>query len=93
MEFRARRDKQGATKEAEITTVEMNSTPLKKSASLRNSGSCQVTVLRAFRGASCARSNRESLLLEVDLNSALQVYESLWGSPRCSPSKEKIVML
>jgi len=25
-----------------------------------------------------------SLLLEVDLNSALQVYESLWGSPRCS---------
>ena len=31
-----------------------------------------------------------SLLLEMDMDSALQAYERLWGSPRCSPPKEKI---
>jgi hypothetical protein len=91
MEFRARRDKQGATKEAEITTVGMKlDSPEEK----RLFEELRVLVRSQFRSFSAVLPvspiQQGSLLLEVDLNSALQVYESLWGSPRCSPSKEKI---
>jgi hypothetical protein len=91
MEFRARRDKQGATKEAEITTVGMKlNSPEEKRLfeELRVLVRSQFSSLSAQLPASPIQEG--SLLLEVDMNSALQVYESLWGSPRCSPPKEKV---
>jgi len=91
MEFRARRDKQGVTKEAEITTVGMNlNSPEEK----RLFEELRVLVRSQFRSLSAqlpaSPIQEGSLLLEMDMNSTLQAYEKLWGSPRCSPPKEKV---
>jgi hypothetical protein len=91
MEFRARRDKQGATKEAEITTVGMKlNSPEEKRLfeELRVLVRSQFSSLSAQLPASPIQEG--SLLLEMDMNSTLQAYERLWGSPRCSPPKEKV---
>jgi len=91
MEFRARRDKQGVTKEAEITTVGMKlNSPEEK----RLFEELRVLVRSQFRSLSAqlpaSPIQEGSLILEMDMNSALQAYERLWGSPRCSPPKEKV---
>lgn len=91
MEFRARRDKHGNTKDAEITTVGMKANSQEEKRLFE-----EITVLvksqfRSFTAHLPASPIQEgSLLLETDMNTALQAYERLWGSPRCSPQKEKI---
>jgi hypothetical protein len=91
MEFRARRDKQGATKDSEIATVGMKlNSPEEK----RLFEELRVLVRSQFRSLSAqlpaSPLQEGGLLLEVDMNSALQAYEKLWGSPRCSPPKDKV---
>jgi hypothetical protein len=91
MAFRARRDKQGVTKEAETTTVGMKlNSPEEK----RLFEELRVLVRSQFRSLSAqlpaSPIQEGSLLLEMDMNSTLQAYERLWGSPRCSPPKEKV---
>lgn len=91
MEFRAHRDKQGATRDSEIATVGMKvNSPEER----RLFEEIRVLVRSQFRSFSAqlpaSPVQEGSLLLETDMNSALQAYEWLWGSPRCSPPKEKV---
>jgi len=91
VEFRARRDKQGATKDFEIAPVGMKvSSPEEK----RRFEQIRVLVGSQFRSFSAvlpASPIQEGrLLLETDMSAALQAYENLWGAPQCSPPKEKI---
>jgi hypothetical protein len=91
VEFRAQRDKQGYTRQAEISPVGMKiNSPEEK----RRFEDLRVLVRSQFRSFSAllpASPIREgNLLLEMDMASALQAYERLWGSPRCSPPKERI---
>jgi hypothetical protein len=91
VEFRARRDKKGVTREAEITPAGMRiNSPEEK----RLFEETRVLIRSQFRSLSAqlpaSPIQEGSLLLEVDMNSALQAYDRLWGSPRCSPQKEKI---
>jgi hypothetical protein len=91
LEFRARRDKQGATKDFEIAPVGMKiSSPEDK----RLFEQIRVLVVSQFRSFSAmlpaAPVQEGSLLLETDMSAALQAYENLWGAPQCSPPKEKI---
>jgi hypothetical protein len=91
VEFRARRDKQGVTKDFEIAPVGMKvNSPEEK----RRFDEIRTLVRSQFRSLSAVLPaspiQEGSLLLEVDMNSALQAYEGLWGSPRCSPPKETI---
>jgi len=91
MELRTRRDKQGAIKDAEIAPVAMNvNSPEEK----RLFQEITALVRSQFRSLSAqlpaSPITEGALLLEIDMNSALQDYEWLWGSPRCSPPKEKI---
>jgi hypothetical protein len=91
MEFRARRDKQGATKDFEIAPVGMKvSSPEEK----RLFEQIRVLVGSQFRSFSAVLPvspvQEGSLLLETDMSAALQAYENLWGAPQCSPPKEKI---
>jgi len=91
MEFRARRDKQGATKEAEIATVGMNLNSPEEKRLFEEIRALVRSQFRSFSAVLPASPIQEgNLLLEMDMNSALQAYERLWGSPRCSPSKEKV---
>ena len=91
MEFRARRDRHGVNEEVELTSPGMQAqSPEEKR---------QIEELKAL-----LRSQFKSLsaelptlpiqtgtpLLELDMNSALQAFEKLWGSPRHSPPKQKI---
>jgi hypothetical protein len=91
VEFRAQRDKQGAIKEAEIAPVGMK---VNSSEEKRRFEEIKVLVRSQFRSFSAQLPalpvQEGSLLLEMDMNSTLQSYERLWGSPRCSPPKEKI---
>jgi hypothetical protein len=91
MEFRARRDKQGAIKDAEIAPVGMKvNSPEEK----RLFEEIKVLVGSQFRSLSAqlpaSPIQEGGLLLEMDMNTVLQAYEGLWGTPRCSPPKEKI---
>lgn len=90
MEFRARRDKLGNTREAEIAAVGMK---LNSQEEKRRFEEMRVLVRSQFRSFTAqlpASSIQEgSLILETDMNAALQAYEGLWGSPRCSPPKER----
>ena len=91
MEFRARREKQGATNEAQIEPIGMKvNSPEEK----RLFEEISVLVRPQFRSLTAqlpaSPIHEGNLLLETDMNSALQAYERLWGSPRCSPPKEKI---
>ena len=91
MEFRARRDKQGATKEAEIAPVGMKVDSPKEKRLFEEIRVLTRSQFRSFSAVLPVSPIQEgSLLLEMDMNSALQAYERLWGSPRCSPPKEKI---
>jgi len=91
MEFRARRDKHGVTQEAEIASVGMKVNSLEEKRLFKEIEALVLSQFRSFSAVLPATPIQEgSLLLERDMNSALQAYESLWGSPRCSPSKEKI---
>jgi hypothetical protein len=91
IEFRARRDKQGATKDFEIAPVGMKiSSPEDK----RLFEQIRLLVVSQFRSFSAmlpaAPVQEGSLLLETDMSAALQAYENLWGAPQCSPPQEKI---
>jgi hypothetical protein len=91
VEFRARRDKQGATKDFEIAPVGMKvSSPEDK----RLFEQIRVLVGSQFRSFSAvlpaAPVQEGGLILETDMSAALQVYENLWGAPQCSPPKDKI---
>jgi hypothetical protein len=91
MEFRARRDRQGATREVDITPVGMKvNTPEEK----RRFDEIRALVTSQFRSLSAqlpaSPVQEGSLLLETDMHAVLEAYERLWGSPRCSPAKEKI---
>jgi hypothetical protein len=91
VEFRARRDKQGATKDFEIAPVGMKvSSPEEK----RLFEQIRALIGSQFRSLSAvlpaAPVQEGSLLLETDMSAALQAYENLWGAPQCSPPKEKI---
>jgi hypothetical protein len=91
LEFRARRDKQGVTREAEIATVglKVNSVEEKRIfEEIRTMIRSQFASFYAVLPVSPIQEG--SLLLEMDMASALQAYERLWGSPQCSPPKEKI---
>jgi hypothetical protein len=91
MEFRARRDKQGATKEAEIATVGMKVNSPEEKRLFEKIRALVMSQFRSFSAVLPASPIQEgSLLLEMDMSSALQAYEGLWGSPRCSPPKENI---
>jgi len=91
LEFRARRDKQGATKEAEIAPVGMKVNSPEEKRLFEEIKVLVGSQLRSFSAQLPASPVQEgSLLLEMDMNSALQAYERVWGSPQCSPPKEKI---
>jgi len=91
MEFRARRDRHGVTREYEITIPGMQpESPHDKGLFEEIKG-----LLRSqFRSLSAELPaipiQAGTPLLEIDVRSALQIYERLWGSPRYSPPKEKI---
>lgn len=91
LEFRARRDKQGVTREVEIAPVEMRVTSQEER---RLFEEVKVLLRSQFRSLSAqlpaSPIQEGDLLLEMDMNSALQAYEKLWGSPQCSPPKEKV---
>ena len=91
MEFRARRDKLGATKEVDIAPVGMKvSTPEEKRL-FQEVRSLLGPQFRSFSASLPASPVQEgNLILETDMNAVLLTYEKLWGSPRCSPAKEKI---
>ena len=91
VEFRARRDKQGATKDFEIAPVGMKiSSPEDK----RFFEQIKVMVVAQFMSFSAvlpaAPVQEGGLLLETDMSAAAQAYEHLWGAPQCSPAKERI---
>ena len=91
VELTARRDRQGVTKETEIAPVGMKvNTPEEQ----RLFAEIGALVKSQFRNFSAVLPESPiqagSLLLQTDMNSVLKVYESLWGSPRYSPPKEKI---
>jgi len=91
VEFRARRDKQGATKDFEIAPVGMKiSSPEDK----RFFEQIRVMVVSQFMSFSAvlpaAPVQEGGLLLETDMSAAVQAYEHLWGAPQCSPPKERI---
>jgi hypothetical protein len=91
VELRARRDKQGVTKDAEIAPVGMKANSAEEKRLLEEIIVLARSQFKSFSAVLPVSPIQEgSLLLEIDMGSALQVYESLWGSPRCSPSKEKI---
>jgi hypothetical protein len=90
-EFRARRDRQGVTQEAEIAPVGMKvNSPEEK----RLFEETRILIKSQFRSLSAQLPASPiqvgNLLLEMDMSSTLQAYERLWGSPRCSPPKENI---
>jgi len=91
MELRARRDRHGATKEVELTSSGMKAqSPEEK----RQIEELKVLLRSQFKSLSAELPTLPiqagTLLLELDMNSALQAFEKLWGSPRYSPPKEKI---
>ena len=91
MEFRARRDKQGALKDAEIAPVAMHVNSPEERRRFQDVTALVRSQFRSLSAQLPASPIREgNLLLEIDMNSAVQDYEWLWGSPRCSPPKEKI---
>ncbi len=91
VEFRARRNKQGVTQEAEIVPVGMR---INSSEEKRLFEETRILIRTQFRSLSAqlpaSPIQEGSHLLETDMTSTLQAYERLWGSPRCSPPKEKI---
>jgi hypothetical protein len=91
MEFRAKRDKLGSTKESEIKIVGMkvNSSDERHAfEEIRGLVKSQFRSLTAELPARPVQSGTP--LLESDTASVLQVFDRLWGSPRCSPPKDKI---
>jgi hypothetical protein len=91
LEFRARRDKKGATKEADITPVGMKMNTAEEKRRFEEIKTLVRSQFRSFSAQLPVSPVQEgSLFLEMDMNSTLQAYERLWGSPRCSPPKEKI---
>ena len=91
MEFRARRDKQGATKEAEIATVGMKVNSPEQKRLFEEIRALVMSQFRSFSAVLPVSPIQEgSLLLEMDMSSALQAFAGLWGSPQCSPPKENI---
>jgi hypothetical protein len=91
MEFKAKRDPLGATKESEIRMVGMKAdSPV----GLRSVEEIKALVKSQFRSLSAVLPalpiQGGTLLLESDMRSVLQTFETLWGSPKCSPPKEKI---
>jgi len=91
MEFRARRDKHGVTKEAEIASLGMKVNSLEEKRLFEEIKALVMSQFRSFSAVLPASPIQGgTLLLETEMNAALQTYERLWGSPRCSPQKEKI---
>jgi hypothetical protein len=91
VEFRARRDKQGTTREIEIAPVGMKvNTPEEK----RLFEEISALVGSQFKSLSAvlpvSQIQEGSRLLEMDMSTSLQAYEKLWDSPRCSPPKDTI---
>jgi hypothetical protein len=91
VEFRARRDKQGATKDFEIAPLGMKITSPEDKRLFEQIRVLVVTQFRSFSaGLPAAPVQEGSLLLETEMSAALQGYENLWGAPQCSPPKERI---
>jgi hypothetical protein len=91
MDFRARRDKQGATKEVEISPIGMKPNSQEDKRRFEEISTLVRSQFRSFSAQLPASPIQEgSVLLETDMDTALQAYERLWGSPRCSPPKEKM---
>jgi hypothetical protein len=91
MEFRVRKDKQGAIKDAEIVPVAMKTSSLEEKRFFQEVTALVRSQFKSLSAQLPASPIQEgSLLLEMDLATALQAYEWLWGSPQCSPPKEKI---
>jgi hypothetical protein len=91
MEFRARRDKQGATKDFEIAPLGMKISSPEDKRLFEQIRVLVVTQFRSFSaGLPAAPVQEGSLLLETEMSAALQAYENLWGAPQCSPPKERI---
>lgn len=91
MEFRTQRDGHGVIKEAEITSPGMKAqSPEEK----RQIEEMKALLRSQFRSLSAELPTHPiqagTPLLELDMNSALQAFEKLWGSPRCSPPKKTI---
>jgi hypothetical protein len=91
MEFSALRDPLGSTKESGIRMVGMKAdSPADK----RSAEEIKAIVKSQFRSLSAELPAQPiqggTLLLESDMRSVLQTFERLWGSPKCSPPKEKI---
>jgi hypothetical protein len=91
VEITARRDKRGVAKEAEITTVGMKATSPEEKRLFEEVKALAKSQFRSFSAElPTSPIQAGTLLLEMDMNSAVLSYERLWGSPRCSPPKEKI---
>ncbi len=91
MEFRAKRDRHGVTKEVELTSLGMKTRSPEEKHQIEEMKSLlrsQFKSLSAELPTSPIQAG--TLLLELDMNSALQAFEKLWGSPRHSPPKERI---
>lgn len=91
VEFRARRDRHGVLQESEITSPGMKAqSPEEK----RQVEEMKALLRSQFRSLSAELPTLPiqagTPLLESDMNSALQAFEKVWGSPRYSPPKEKI---
>lgn len=90
-EFRARRDTRGVTKEAQVAPVGMKVVSPEETRLFEDIRALVMSQFRSFSAVFPVSPIQEgSLLLERDMSSALGAYESLWGSPECSPVKEKI---
>jgi hypothetical protein len=91
IEFRSKRDKLGSTKESEIKIVGMKVSSSDRRHTfeeIRGLVKSQFRSLSAELPALPVQSG--TLLLETDTTSVLQAFDRLWGSPRCSPPKDKI---
>jgi hypothetical protein len=90
-EFRARRDRRGVTQEAQVAPLGMKVVTPQEARLFEDIRALVMSQFKSFSAVFPVSPIQEgSLLLEMEMNSALRAYESLWGSPQCSPSKEKI---
>ena len=91
IELRARRDKQGATKDSEIAPLGIRVNSAEERRLFEEIKLALRSLFRSFSAQLPASPVQEgSLLLETDMDTALLAYERLWGEPKCSPPKEKI---
>ena len=91
MQFRARRNQQGATQDAEIAPVGMKVNSPEERRLFEETTALVRSQFRSLSAQLPASPIQEGgLLLETDMDSALKAYEWLWAAPRCSPPKDKV---